>query len=103
MLKQLMVMKGTLALILVWIILWSLTRTTNIAPYLSGKGLSRIGHEYYRLITAGLTHTNFIHLLVNVLAMFWVGYLYEGHLGSGRFLAIGVVCAVLTQGTPWHA
>lgn len=97
MLKRISTMPGTIAIMLLWIIVWVLVTTKDFAPILSGKGISKVGNEYYRFFTAGLTHINVIHLLVNVSAMFWIGYLYEHRLGSVRFLAVGVICAVLTQ------
>ena len=89
-------MPGTVAIILLWISIWVLVITKNCDPVLSGKGISRVGNEYYRFFTAGLTHISFIHLLANASAMFWVGYLYEHSLGSMKFLAIGMLCAVLS-------
>ncbi len=96
-LKKLPTMPCTLAIIAVWIAIWVIVTIKDVSPLLSGKGMARIGNEYYRLFTAGLTHTNVIHLLLNVSAMFWVGYLYEEHIGSVKFLLISIVCAVLAQ------
>lgn len=82
----------------VWIVIWILVaRNKNILPALGAKGLKQIGNQYYRFFTAGLTHTNILHLLANVGAMFWVGYLYENHIGSIKFLFVGHVCAVVSQ------
>lgn len=97
MISRISKMPGSILIILVWIIVWCLVATKNIAPALSGKGTSHIGNEYYRFLTAGLTHTSLIHLIVNVCAMFWIGYLYEHQVGSVKFLAIGIVCALISQ------
>lgn len=96
MINRISKMPGSILIILVWVIVWCLVTTKNIAPVLSGKGTSRIGNEYYRFLTAGLTHTSLIHLIVNVCA-FWVGYLYEHQIGTVKFLAIGIVCSVISQ------
>ncbi len=96
-LKKLPTMPCTLSIIAVWIAIWIAVTVKNVSPFLSGKGIAKIGNEYYRIYTAGLTHTNLIHLLVNVSAMFWAGYLYEGHIGSVKFLLVGTICAVIAQ------
>jgi membrane associated rhomboid family serine protease len=91
-------MPVSIAVILVWIAIWILVSCNkNALPQLEGKGISQIGNQNYRFFTAGLTHTNAIHLLANVCAMFWIGFLYEHRIGSIRFLIIAVICAVLSQ------
>ncbi len=90
-------MPCTIAIITVWAAVWCVIAVKDISPLLGGKGISKIGNDYYRFFTAGLTHTSLKHLLVNAFAMFWVGYLYEGHMGSARFLTVGLLCAVTAQ------
>ncbi len=91
-------MPVSIAIILVWLVIWILVSCNkNVLPLLEGKGISQIGNQYYRFFTAGLTHTNAIHLLANVCAMLWIGFLYENRIGSIRYLIIGVICAVLSQ------
>ena len=83
---------------LVWIIVWVfVVSNDSILPALCGKGIKHIGTQYYRLFTAGLVHTNIVHMIVNVCTMFWIGYLYEQRLGSVKFLLVGVICAVVCQ------
>ena len=88
---------GSFIIILAWIVVWTLMEVKNVALALSGKGIAQIGNEYYRFFTAGLTHKNLIHLIVNVCAMFWIGYLYEERTGSVRFVLLGIACAVISQ------
>lgn len=95
--KGVLKMPGAIMIILVWIFVWCLVKAKNIAPALCGKGISQIGNEYYRFASAGLTHTNLIHLLVNVGAMLWIGHLYENQVGTVKFLVIGIVCAIVSQ------
>lgn len=83
---------------LVWIIVWVfVVRNENILAALCGKGLKQIRNQYYRFFTAGLTHKNIVHLITNVCAMLWIGYLYEQRLGSIKFLLVGTICAVACQ------
>lgn len=98
MLNRITKMPITALICIAWIIIWMLVVSNkNILPALGAKGLKQIGNQYYRFFTAGLTHTNIVHLLANVCAMFWGGYLYENHIGSIKFLFVGLVCAVVSQ------
>lgn len=97
MLQRLLKMPAAFSIILIWVVVWLLVVIKDAGPALWGKGISQVGGEYYRFVTAALTHTNFIHLFFNVCAMFWIGFLYEEHLGSIRFLLIAVLCAVISQ------
>jgi membrane associated rhomboid family serine protease len=44
--------------------------------------------EYWRLITSGFLHTETWHIILNGLALFWLGRMIEPALGHARFLAI---------------
>jgi membrane associated rhomboid family serine protease len=47
--------------------------------------------EWWRLITAAFLHAGPLHLLMNMLALWWVGSVLEYLLGSGRYLLLYVV------------
>ena len=86
----------SLAVIFVWIVLWILVVCkTGVLPALAGKGIAQIGRQYYRFATGWLLHKHIIHLLANASALFWIGFVYENHTGSVRFLLTGLICAVL--------
>ena len=98
MIKEIIKMPISITIMLTWIIVWALVVTNkNVLPAMCGKGISVVGNEYYRFFTAGLTHFHVLHMLFNVIAMFWIGYLYENYIGSITFLLIAVICAVATQ------
>lgn len=44
--------------------------------------------EWYRLVTAGFLHANFIHIGFNMLLLFFLGRLLEPALGTPRFLVL---------------
>ncbi len=44
--------------------------------------------EWYRLVTTGFLHANFIHIGFNMLLLFFLGRLLEPALGTPRFLAL---------------
>jgi rhomboid protease GluP len=56
-----------------------------IIPWLIREG------EYWRLLTAMFLHANLLHLLVNLVALFQLGSLYELMFGTRRFVLIYVV------------
>jgi len=55
-------------------------------------GLVGVAHgEWWRLITAAFLHYGPIHLLLNMVALYWFGALLERRIGSGRFLMLYLV------------
>jgi membrane associated rhomboid family serine protease len=60
--------------------------------FLSGVGLYQ--HEYYRLITAGFLHYNIFHILINMYALYVIGYELERVLGWSRYLALFLLSVV---------
>ena len=44
--------------------------------------------EWYRLVTAMFLHASLIHLLFNMLALWWLGSVVEQALGTWRFLLV---------------
>jgi membrane associated rhomboid family serine protease len=58
----------------------------------SNGDLAGVAHgEYWRLLTAAFLHAGPIHLLMNMLALWWVGSALESALGSSRYLLLYVV------------
>ena len=51
-------------------------------------GRSSTEGEYWRLITVGFLHTETWHIVLNGLALFWLGRMIEPALGHARFVAI---------------
>ncbi|WP_239331495.1 rhomboid family intramembrane serine protease [Frankia sp. CiP3] len=60
---------------------------------LSGLAIAIHG-EYYRLLTAAFLHAGILHILLNMYALYLLGYQLEQILGRVRYLALFVVCAV---------
>jgi membrane associated rhomboid family serine protease len=44
--------------------------------------------DYWRLITSGFLHIEIFHVIMNLLALFWLGRMIEPALGHARFVAI---------------
>ena len=47
--------------------------------------------DWWRLVTAAFLHYGPLHLLLNMLALYWFGSLLEQRIGSGRYLLIYLV------------
>ena len=50
--------------------------------------------EWYRLVTAMFLHGSLLHLLFNMLALYWLGTIVEQALGTWRFLLIYFVSGI---------
>ena len=44
--------------------------------------------EWYRLVTAGFLHAGLLHILFNMVALYFLGSLLEPGIGTPRFLAV---------------
>jgi membrane associated rhomboid family serine protease len=56
-----------------------------------------VNGDYWRLITSAFVHLNFMHLLFNVVAIFFIGANLERVLGRWRYLALYLI-SCLTAG-----
>ena len=50
--------------------------------------------QVWRFVTFQFLHANYVHLLFNMLALFFFGPLMEAHLGRLRYLAFYLVCGM---------
>ena len=60
---------------------------------LIGKAIEVQG-DWYRLVTAMFLHGSLLHLLFNMLALFWLGSVVEQALGTPRYLAVYFVAGL---------
>ena len=51
-------------------------------------------HQWWRLITAGFLHVTFMHLILNMITLYYVGRLLEQYLGSLKYF-IGYITAII--------
>ena len=57
--------------------------------------LTAIEHgQVWRFITFQFLHANWLHLLMNMMSLFFFGPMIEEYLGRGRFLAFYLVCGI---------
>ncbi len=48
----------------------------------------RFSHQYYRLVTSGFLHENFLHIGFNMYMLYVLGRMLEPAIGRARFLAL---------------
>ncbi|MEG0275687.1 MAG: rhomboid family intramembrane serine protease [Coprobacillus sp.] len=54
----------------------------------------RENKEYYRFVLCNFIHIDFLHLLFNVYAMYYLGNMFESLLGTGQYIFL-IVCSML--------
>ena len=69
----------------------------NFRPY-------TLDGEWWRVITACFIHIGFLHLLLNMYALLYIGLILEPYLGKTRFLAAYLLTGVVASLTSlwWH-
>lgn len=95
--KFIMNRQASAILIAIWTILFLLNQSFDLLPLLAGQGLESIGRQYYRFLTGPLLHFNLIHLLININALYWVGYFAEERIGSIHYFAVGLIGSTLVE------
>jgi membrane associated rhomboid family serine protease len=61
---------------------------TVIAEGILYREAVAVAHQYYRLVTAGFLHENFLHIGFNMYLLYILGLMLEPAIGSARFAAI---------------
>ncbi|MBQ6333468.1 MAG: rhomboid family intramembrane serine protease [Erysipelotrichaceae bacterium] len=87
----------TISLIVVNVIVFILIRTGKLDEddLLSSYHLVFNRREYQRIITAGFTHSEPVHLLMNMLSLYNVGTFVESYFGHFYFLLIYFASMIL--------
>jgi rhomboid protease GluP len=68
---------------------------TNTLPEFGAKWLPAIVHgDWYRLITAGYLHVQFLHILMNMMGLFNLGPMVEEIYGTRRMFALYTVATI---------
>lgn len=50
--------------------------------------------DWWRMLTAAFLHAGIVHLLFNMLVLWWFGRSLEQYLGAGRYLGLYIACAL---------
>lgn len=91
----------TLAIIAITALFYLLTLIPGYGPVIESmlffnSGFVSPGYPFqpWRVLTAALTHANFLHLALNMFTLWILGRSLEPLLGKGRFLALYVISAL---------
>jgi rhomboid protease GluP len=57
------------------------------------------GQQWFRLLTTVFTHGGILHLVLNMSVLWTLGFTLERAVGSARFAAMSLVCALGASGT----
>jgi membrane associated rhomboid family serine protease len=71
-----------------------LFRDWTMSPYLVANGSDAHSHEFYRLITSAFLHLNLTHIVLNMVALAFVGPFVERIFGWWRFTAVYLLAAI---------
>lgn len=83
----------------IWIFIWTLTfiigLRINCIDTLGNKGINIIQNEYYRFFSGLLVHGNLIHLIVNIITLYFsVNYLYEQQIDQIKLLVFSIIVGI---------
>jgi membrane associated rhomboid family serine protease len=94
---------ATMALVAVNVVVYMITAAQGGGINLPGgklfsdwalQGLAVSDGDWWRLVTAMFLHGSMLHLLFNMLALFWLGSIVEQALGTPRYLIVYFVSGV---------
>lgn len=100
--KRFPVITATLVLINIIVFLFTDFFYSPLSNQIFDAGANRwtnvfYDHQYYRLFTCMFLHAGINHLLNNMLTLSVLGYQIENKLGRLRFLALYIICGVLSS------
>ncbi len=76
---------------------WKIFSATEQLPWIAGGGLIAplvVAGQWWRLISANFLHLNFIHLLMNMLGLNYLGKFVEHRLGTFKFIVAYVLTGI---------
>lgn len=85
------------SLILIWVVVCIICQRVDLVPKYANKGLSIIGKEYYRFVTALFLHNNFLHMLANAVALYFVGKHLELQINPDKLFVFSLLIGVITE------
>ena len=66
----------------------------HVASLPSAQRIGVAYGEWYRLVSSMFVHVNLVHLVMNMLSLWWIGAPVESRLGRSRYLATYFVCGI---------
>jgi membrane associated rhomboid family serine protease len=90
-------MKVTRYIIGLWIAIHIVGRFVDINPYLWGVGIRNLHGQFYRYITETFLHVNWVHLIANCLALYFVTVYLNGKVSGLVIAVLGVFGSTATN------
>lgn len=86
------------SLILIWMIIWLFAQKFGIQPAMENRGLDLIDSQYYRFGTALFLHMDFVHVLSNALALYWICVYLEPEIPPAKLLVFSLIVGGIANG-----
>jgi membrane associated rhomboid family serine protease len=89
----------TLAIILITcgISLFALSNPVILGNLIMNPYITNRRNQYYRFITSGFVHANYLHLGFNMLSLYFFGDIIEIWLGGFRFILLYIAAIVISD------
>ncbi len=87
----------SVGLCLIWIGIWFLCQIYELAEPFCNRGFAALSGEYYRFFTALFLHSSFLHLMANVLALFFIGNYLECFVSAGKLLLFSLLVGTVAE------
>ena len=85
----------------IWIILWCVIFVLgikfNVSDVLANKGIYVIENQYYRFFTGLLVHANIVHLVANMVVLYFIVDFLDGQINSLKLFVFSIVVGTLSN------
>lgn len=83
--------------IITWVIIYLAGFKVDCIEVLGNKGFDIIESQYYRFFTGLLVHTNFFHLLINVIVLYCACCFFNEQIGEVKLLIFTIISGFITN------
>lgn len=83
--------------LILWIVVFVLSSRINITEILANKGINIIENEYYRFFTGLFVHVNVLHLVANVVTLYFVVDFLYGQVDSMKLLVFSAMVGIISN------
>ena len=81
--------------LIIWIIVYFMSFFLDCTELLGNKGMDIIQGEYYRFFTALLVHVNLLHLVVNILGLYYTAEYLKERISAVKLLILSGIAATM--------
>lgn len=83
--------------LIIWIIVYFMSFFLDCTELLGNKGMDIIQGEYYRFFTALLVHVNLLHLVVNILGLYYTAKYLKERISAVKLLILSGIAATIAN------